>query len=281
MPGSSRVCTVAFAAIALCGSSAEAQDNQPDSGQGQALAKQLANPIASLISVPLQNNVDWGLGPRGDGTTYRLNIQPVIPITLGSDWNMISRTIVPVVDQNDLFEAPHDHQFGLGDTVQSLFFSPQKPTSGGLIWGAGPVLLLRTATDRRLGGGKWGVGPTVVVLKQSGPWTYGALLNHIWSVAGAQDRNRVSASFMQPFLAYTTSRATTFTVNSETTYDWANRQWTVPLNLMVSQLFKPGRFGQPFPVQLQVGYRHYVASPPGGPNNGIRFSVVALFPRKK
>jgi hypothetical protein len=255
----------------------------PPENDAQNLAKQLSNPIASLISFPLQSNYDWGLGPDGEGSQYTLNIQPVIPITLNDDWNLISRTIVPLVSQGDVVPVPpaaDNNQFGFSDTVQSLFFSPQKPTKGGIVWGAGPVFLIPTATDKLIGSGKWGAGPTIVALKQSGPWTVGGLANHIWSVAGNDSRDKVSSTFLQPFVGYTTKRATTFTVNAESTYDWTHKQWTVPVNIMVAQLFKPKTFGLGFPIQIQVGYRHYFESAPTGPNDGVRLNIVALFPKK-
>lgn len=260
--------------------------DQASSGAGDeaaALAKKLANPIAALISVPLQNNVDWGGGPDGDGIQYKLNIQPVIPITLNSDWNIISRTILPVLAQNDIVPAAPGRsksQFGLGDTLQSLWLSPQNPGKSGIVWGIGPALLLRTATDDLLGSGKWGAGPTVVVLKQSGKWTIGGLANHVWSFAGDSRRDKVSSSYMQPFVSYTTQRATTFTINSETTYDWVHHIWTVPVNLMIAQLLPPKKTGLSFPISLQAGYRHYFDAPKGGPTNGIRFAITALFPKK-
>jgi hypothetical protein len=148
----------------------------------QQLARQLTNPVAALISVPLQLNYNSDIGPADDGRQWVLNIQPVIPFSLNDDWNLISRTIVPIVDQSDIFPGAGS-QTGLGDTVQSLFFSPVAPTAGGWIWGAGPVFLLPTGTNRLLTTDKWGVGPTAVALRQQGPWTGGLLGNHIWSVA--------------------------------------------------------------------------------------------------
>jgi hypothetical protein len=278
-----RACLGMTAATALFTGSAldvAAQETpQTGGGDAQALAKQLANPIASLISVPFQSNYDWGLGANDKGWQYKLNIQPVIPITLNANWNLISRTIVPFVDQADVVPGNHA-QTGLADTVQSFFFSPQKPTASGWIWGAGPVFLLPTATDDLLGSKKWGAGPTFVALKQQGPWTYGMLANHIWSFAGDGSRPPVNATFLQPFVAYTTSKATTYTVNTETTYDWQRRQWTVPLNLTVAQLFKPTPGGLPMPIQVQLGYRYYFDSPSGGPDQGVRLNIVALFPRR-
>ena len=155
------------------------------------LAKQLSNPIASLISVPLQSNFDFGAGVDDDGFAYTLNVQPVIPISISDDWNMISRTIVPIAFR-DYLPPPDGNTFGLGDITQSLFFSPKTPGPGGIIWGVGPVFLIPTATDDFLGTGKFGIGPTAVVLKQAGPWTVGVLGNHIWSVAGEDDREDVN-----------------------------------------------------------------------------------------
>lgn len=239
------------------------------------LAKQLANPVASLISVPIQANYDDNFGLGDEGSMLRINVQPVIPISLGEEWNLISRTILPIVDQNNIPAAGFS-ETGLGDTVQSFFFSPKAPTSGGWIWGAGPVLLLPTATDEILGAEKWGIGPTAVVLRQSGPWTVGALGNHIESFAGESQRADISATFLQPFLTYVTSRQTTFAVNTESTYDWENEQWSVPLNFTAAQLLKAG--DQLF--QIGGGIRYWVDGPDGGPEGwGFRLQVTLLFPK--
>ena len=235
------------------------------------LAMQLNNPVAALISVPLQSNWDFGIGSK-DATQYTLKIQPVIPIKLSDDWNLISRTILPVIDM----ESPYpgvDSASGLGDTTQSLFFSPEKPTAGGLIWGAGPVFLIPTATDDLLGNNQWGAGPTALVLKQTDGWTYGMLANQLWSF-GASDE-QVNATYLQPFVSYTTKTHTSFGLNTESTYDWENQQWTVPLNLTISQLVKIGEV----PVQFQLGGRLYADAPDGGPDWGVRFAVTFLFPK--
>ena len=129
------------------------------------LSKKLANPVASLISVPFQSNFDWGAGPGGGGFSYLMKVQPVIPITLNEDWNLISRTILPIVYADYL---PGGGKWGLGDTEQSFFLSPSKPGPGGLIWGLGPVILLPTATDEFFGSNEWGLGPTGVALVQKG-----------------------------------------------------------------------------------------------------------------
>jgi len=236
------------------------------------LAKKLSNPVSDLISVPLQGNLDFGLGPGG-GQKFTLNIQPVIPISLNEDWNVISRTILPVIDQEGISFGGVDDEFGLGDITQSFFFSPKK--SEPFIWGIGPAFLIPTATDSSLGFEKWGAGPTVVILKQQHGWTYGALANHIWDFAGDNDRASVNATFIQPFLSYTTPKATTFTFNLESTYDWQREQWSVPANLIVSQMLKIGEH----PIQLFGGIRYYLEKPDSGPEWGLRFGVTFLFPK--
>jgi len=243
----------------------------PIMAQNADLAQKLANPVADLISVPIQSNYDFGIGP-GDGTRWTTNIQPVMPFSISDDWNVISRTILPVIDQEGVALGGANDAFGLGDTVQSFFFAPK---SSDPIWGIGPAFLIPTATDSVLGSEKWGTGPTAVVLKQDGPWTYGALANHLWSFVGDSGRSDVNATFIQPFASYITPSKTTFTVNSEMTYDWTNEQWNVPLNLIVSQLMKIGDH----PVQLFAGARYYLDAPNGGPEWGLRCGIVFLFPK--
>ena len=153
----------------------------PDENDAARMAQKLANPLAAMISFPMQLNYDQDFGEHDAGDRFLLNVQPVVPISISEDWNLISRTILPVVTQNELAVGA-GRQTGLGDTTESLWFSPVKPTDKGLIWGVGPVILIPTATDDLLGGGKWGLGPTVVGLKQNGPWTIGGLANHVWSV---------------------------------------------------------------------------------------------------
>ncbi len=247
----------------------------PAPAQGDDLAAQLANPLASLISVPIQANYDTNLGSNEEGSVWRVTVQPVIPFSLGGRWNLISRTILPLVDQSDV-PMPGFGESGLGDTVQSFFFSPTKPTAGGLIWGIGPVFQLPTASDDALGTEKWGLGPTFVLLKQAGSWTVGGLGNHIESVAGEDDRADVSATFVQPFLSYITKSKTTLGLNTEATYDWRSEQWSVPINLTVSQLTAAGKQ----PLQLGAGIRYWVESPDGGPRDwGARLMLTFLFPK--
>jgi hypothetical protein len=236
------------------------------------LAKKLQNPVANLISVPLQNNWDFSIGPA-DAMRYTLNVQPVIPLSLTMDWNLIIRTIVPIIHAESPVPSGDDKS-GLGDILQSFFFSPHAPVDG-WIWGVGPVVLYPSATDDALGSEKWGVGPTAVVLRQEKGWTYGLLANHVWSFAGEGSRMEVNATFLQPFGSYSTKTFTTFGLNTESSYDWENSQWTVPINVFASQLLKVGQQ----PISLQLGGRYYAERPSDGPEWGLRFAVTLLFPK--
>ena len=261
------------------GASTTASTDDAASDEQAELAKKLQNPVANLISVPIQNNWDFGLGPA-HAMKYTANIQPVVPVSISEDWNLIIRTIVPVIYEEALVNNPNapnglgKSHAGLGDTTQSFFFSPKKPV-GGWILGAGPVGYYPTATTSYLGAGQWGAGPTIVALRQEHGFTYGILANQIWSFAGQQDRANVNTTFLQPFVSYTTKKYTTFSVNTETTYDWHTEEATAPMNFAVQQLVKIGKQ----PIAFQFGYRYYVEKPDGGPDWGLRFAITFLFPK--
>lgn len=239
------------------------------------LAKKLANPIANLISVPLQLNYDENIGHSDEGSQWLLNVQPVIPFSISENWNIITRTIFPLVDKNDI-PAQGMGASGLGNIAASQFFSPKAVTASGWTWGVGPIWLLPTSTDEMLGSDKWGLGPTAVGLKQQGPFTYGFLVNHIWSVAGPSDEADINSTYLQPFFSYVTSTHTTFALDTESTYDWENEEWSVPIIFTVAQMLKIGKL----PIQLGLSAKYWADSPENGPEGwGGRFQFTFIFPR--
>lgn len=227
------------------------------------------------MSVPFQFNWEQKVGPPED-TRFILNVQPVMPFTLTKSVNLIARAIVPLVSQPALFEGDSP-TFGVSDVLTSFFFSPSKPSS--FTWGVGPVISFRSTSEPTLGTGKWSVGTTIVALKQSGPWTVGALWNQVWSVAGDPNRQDVSRMFLQPFVAYNTKSLWTFTLQSETTVNWKAEtdKSSVPINLLFSKL---SSFG-PFPASYAFGVGVYPAHPDVGPTWKLRGAITILWPRKR
>ncbi len=246
--------------------------NQAKAQSEEDLAKALQNPVASLISLPFQFNFDYGIGPS-NGNRMTLNIQPVVPIGISENWNLIGRVILPVISQNDVY-GESGSQFGLSDAVVSGFFSPKEPTSGGIIWGAGPVLLVPTGTDDLLSTRKFGIGPTAVILTQVSGFTVGGLVNHIFSIAGDSDRDDVSSTFLQPFTAKNFKGGYALALNTEMTINWEADQTSGFINIIGSKVLTIGKQA----AQVAIGPR----IPYGGgykPDWGFRAMLVLLFPK--
>ncbi|HVY73380.1 MAG TPA: hypothetical protein VG890_01040 [Puia sp.] len=266
--------TILAAVIAISSAnSLYAQEKTPPAGGGsnQELADKLSNPVANMISVPFQNNSDWGIGPY-NGSKNTLNIQPVIPFQLNADLNLITRYILPVVDQYNM-TGPDTHQFGLSDMTVSAWFSPAHPKNG-LIWGAGPAFLIPTGTNSFLGGGKFGMGPTALVLKQGNGNTIGFLANQIWSIFGDQSRQNVSQLFLQPFFAHSYPSGASLGGNMEMTQNWAGKTTTLFLNPTISGITKLGKQ----PVQAVIGPRIPLIGPSAiRPSVGVRAVLIFVF----
>ena len=241
------------------------------------LAKKTQNPVADLVTVPFQNNFNFNTGSK-DATVYILNVQPVIPIKLSEDWNLITRTIMPIINQPSLFPEPSkfaESSFGLGDINPTLFLSPGKP--GKFIWGFGPTFTIPTATDSNLGNGEFTMGPAAVALVMHGPWVFGALANQQVSVAGWGDS--VSQLLIQPFVNYNLKDGWYLTSAPIMTANWkadSGDKWTVPVGAGVGKLFKVGKL--PINTSLQ-GY--YNAEKPNSFSSDwqLRFQVQFLLPK--
>lgn len=239
----------------------------------QDLAVKLSNPVASLISVPLQNNIDYGMSSY-HGSKYTLNFQPVVPFHLSRNVNLITRYIIPIVDQHDI-TAEGTHQFGLSDATLSAFFSPVGSKSG-VIWGAGPAFLVPIGTNDFLTTDKWGLGPTALILRQAKGFTYGLLVNQLWSFAGDENRNDVNQMFLQPFFAYNWKSGAGLSINSEMTFDWSSNSTTAFLNPLITGVTKLGKQA----VSLGIGPRVPLAAPSGSkPAFGLRAVITFVFPQ--
>ena len=266
------LCAAALAALlGLAGGSAHAELS------AEELAKLAQNPVASLISIPFQNNTNFNVGPQ-NGTQNVLNIQPVVPFTLNADWNLITRTILPLIWQPE-FAPGQGSRFGLGDLQLSGFFSPSKPGADGLIWGAGAVVQMPTNTNE-LGNKNWGLGPTAVVLriKPGDPWVYGVLVNNIWSLSSSQRGGSYSNFLIQPFLNYNLPGGTYINTVPIITADWkapSGQQWTVPLGLGIGHIFHLGKL----PLNAQVGAYYNVVHPDNGANWQVRLQAQIMFPK--
>lgn len=237
----------------------------------EELAKNLQNPLANLISVPLQYNQEYGIG-EGDpeGTRSFMNIQPVIPVHLSDDWLIINRVIAPIISQTNTPGAPGT-QNGLGDTLYTAFLSPAKSA---ITWGIGPAVSLPTGTDNPLSKRKWSLGPSFVALKQTGPITIGALASQIWSVAGDSKRQEVSQFYFQPFFAYTMPSSLTLSASMENTYDWKSDKWIWSFIPTIQKVFKPGKI----PINVSIGPKFFTGEESISPDYGFRATVTFMFP---
>lgn len=242
-----------------------------EAAEGDAsLTQKLSNPVASLISIPIQFDANFDVGPN-DTQSYVLKLKPVVPFSWNEDWNLISRTIVPAfVKRNDVPK----HDSGMGDINQSFFFSP-KTIANGVIWGIGPSIQIPTATHQWIGQGQWGMGPTGVILVQRGSWTYGVLVAHVWSIGGRSNRDDYANTLLQPFATYDFHNGWRVGANMENTYNWRGKGGaTAPLNVSGHRLAKLGTQL----IDFELGVRGYLESPDSGAELGAFFTATLLLP---
>jgi len=236
------------------------------------LAKATQNPLASMISLPFQNNTNFGIGP-GDDTQNILNIQPVWPFSLNDNWNFITRTIIPVISQPGF--APGDSRtFGLGDTTFTGWLSPKD--TGKWVWGAGGALVIPTSTDDDLGAGEWAFGPSVVLLTMPGKWVIGSLFSNVWSI-GSVDED-INFFTWQPFINYNLDGGWYLVTAPLITADWeadSDNTWTIPLGGGVGKIFRIGKL----PLNGQVSGYYNVEKPDFGADWQLRIQLQLLFPK--
>ena len=256
---------------------AHAADPADHTAEAADVAKQLSNPIANLVSIPFQFNWQVHIAPF-DSTRFLLNFQPVVPITLNDNWNLIIRFILPFLGE-PVTTFGGFPESGTSDITFSLFLSPSKSK---LIWGVGPAFGIPTSSDPQLTSGKFSVGPTGVMLRQEGPWTVGALVNQLWSYGSVASyfTRSVNQMFFQPFVAYQMKHAVTVTVDTESTFDWeapSGQRSTVPIIGLISKVTRLG----PFPFSIQGGAGYYVWRPDGAQHWLVRLNFVLILPREK
>jgi hypothetical protein len=244
---------------------------QPREDEATRLAKTTQNPVSSLISLPFQLNFNSG-GGLGGQTSFTLNFQPVIPVNgLLPRWNIIARTIIPYLS----LPAGVGRESGLGDIEEQLFFTPVK--SGAVTWGVGPVLSFPTATADAAATGSWALGPVGLVLKSSGPWVFGALINNIWTLADQGGDPEVNQFLLQPFVNYNFGKGWALGVAPNITANWDapdGEEWTVPLGAGISKTTAfNGR-----PMSLGAQYYHNIEHPAAGAANLFRISISLLYP---
>lgn len=244
----------------------------------EELARIAQNPVGAMVSVPFQNNTNFNTGPLS-GTQNILNIQPVIPVTIDKDWNLITRTIMPLVWQPE-FVPGQGSTFGLGDIQFSAMLSRAEPGAGGLIWGAGAIAQLPTNTNDALGNGNWGLGPQAVVLRieKGSPWVYGALVNNVWSLSSSKQGGRYNNFLLQPFVNYNFPGGLYVNSVPIITANWeaaGSQKWTVPLGLGIGKIFHLGKL----PVNTQLGAYYNVVHPDDGANWQLRAQVQFMFPK--
>ena len=257
-----------FVSLLMCNSAMAAEQNTQD------LAKATQNPLASMISLPFQNNTNFGIGPD-DETQNILNIQPVWPFSLNDNWNLVTRTILPVISQPGVLTGGEGRVNGLGDTTFTGWLSPANP--GKWIWGVGAAFLIPTATDDALGSDKWGAGPTIVLLTTPGKWVVGSLFSNVWSFAGSGDQD-VNLFTWQYFINYNLDDGWYLTSAPVITANWeaaSGEKWTVPFGAGFGKIFHIGK-------QAINGSAHAyfnVEKPTYGAEWTLRLQLQFLFPK--
>lgn len=252
----------------------EAAMDPDDEDSDEELARAAQNPLAAMISLPFQNNINLNFGPL-EKTQNVMNIQPVVPLKLNDNWNLITRTIVPIISQ-PAFTPGQDRTNAVGDTVLTAFFSPSKASS--FVWGVGPALLMPTATDDRTGSRKWAVGPSLVAVGFKGPWVYGAIISNVWDFAGSSNTGDINFLSFQYFINYNLPSGWYLTTSPVITANWeadSGNKWTIPFGGGVGKIVRLGKI----PTNLNAQVYYNVKKPDFGADWQLRLTATLMFPK--
>ena len=241
----------------------------------QAMAEEVANPLTEVTFFPVRVNFDRDVGPL-DGKQTAVNVQPLTSFDLNEDWNLLSRTIVPFIYEDDVLDE-RSSSSGLGDITQSFFLSPEVTSADAWAWGAGLIVSLPTASKDEFGVDHYTAGPTAIAVKETGPWVYGGLVSYSHSIERDDGDPKVDAFFVQPFVDYTTDNAVLYELTTEASFDREEDEWSIPLEFTVNKFFEVGNMV----MAVGGGLRYWIESPDSGPEGwGVNISVYFFLPKE-
>jgi len=240
----------------------------------EELLKELANPLSALASLAILTDFDYHIGPGLDGHRTTVNLQPTLPVHLGDQWNLISRSNLPVIYQEEIAPGAGT-QFGVGDVTEALYLAAVEPTGRGWIFGVGPVLRAPTGSDDLMTAGKWALGPSLAAVQLKGDFNYGLIASQLWSFAGSDKRSDIEIGTLEPFVTYRAENLWNLSLRVPTSYDFISHQWIIPVSLTVEKLVS----FQAYPVTISFGLRYWADGPDNGPHDlAFRFGLTFVFP---
>ena len=256
------------------------QDPPPPAPQERPLSEEqvlqrLANPLAALASFSLTADFDYHIGPLEEGHRTTMSVQPQVPLSLGEEWNIVSRTILPVIYQEETFPGA-GNQFGVGDLTEAVYLVAAQPSRRGWIGGVGPIFRLPVGSDDLLSSKKWALGPSLALIRQQDDFTFGVIASQLWSFAGSDRRPDISVLTFDPFATWRMVGLWNLTLHLPSSYDFRADQWTIPAALTVEKLVS----FQKAPVTISFGIRWWADGPDSGPHDlGFRFGLTLVFPK--
>jgi hypothetical protein len=271
-----------FPVVAILGMTGVLLDQEPPPApQGDRLAleeqvlRQLANPLSAMASIATILDFDYHIGPGEDGHRTTMFVQPTIPIHLGESWNVVSRTNLPIVYQEEISPGSGT-QTGIGDLTEVAYLAKVQPGPRGWVWGGGPIVQIPIGSEDLLTNHKFSLGPSMAFVKQEGDFTYGVIASQLWSIGGSDQRPDVNVGLLDPFVTYRSEGLWNLTLHVPATYNFHAQQWTVPVSLTVEKLVS----FQAMPVTITFGVRYWAEGPDSGPHDlAFRFGLTLVLPK--